>query len=63
MMMDIETWCRQLKQELEEQLQALEAGKFELYEILNGSRVDISSEAVARIRRKLKELDHILSRQ
>jgi hypothetical protein len=62
MMMDIETWCRQHRRDLEEQLQALEAGKFELFEIQNGTHIDISGEAVARIKRQIQELDDILSR-
>lgn len=55
------TWCRQLRDDLEEQLDELEAGRFRLQERRRLKWFDITARAIARTKAQLAEIDGLLA--
>jgi hypothetical protein len=54
------TWCRKLRDELKEQLDALEAGSFRLQERRRLKWFNATAQAIARTKAQLAEIDELL---
>jgi hypothetical protein len=54
------TWCRKLRDDLKEQLDALEAGSFRLQERRRLKWFNATAQAIARTKAQLAEIDELL---